>query len=105
MNIQPVMPDKILDFEKSALFVRITQHVGKALNIMKSRGWKQRELEENFGIPGPLVTVYGNWKKYKRKISEDDFRKCLQANIVTMDGVLHNCVETDKELKFLQEFK
>ena len=98
------MPDRLLDSEKAELLIRITKFVGERFEEMTGPAgiWKQREIHEAFGIPGPRQTMYSNYDKYNRRITLKDLALCVGGGIVSVKELIENCAEAEKEMDFIE---
>lgn len=97
-------PSKMLDSEKVKLYERITQLVGEkfAYLITPTGGWKQREIHEQIGIPESRQSEYKDFGKYGRRISKRDLTLCLAGGIITVEELIKEVAEDDKEIEYLK---
>ena len=91
--------------EKKELFEKITRYLQKRIEYMVSfEKWTKTEIARETKIGNNMLTMYCNYDKYKRCVSESDFISLIVTGVLkTKDMTREIDGLTDKEKKFITD--
>jgi len=92
--------NKLLDFEKRNLLEKITRYIGQKLS--RTNNLKDIEIQKYLGIPNTRLSEWKDFDKYKIRITEKHLALCLGGGIVSVEELINNCTDNEKEAEYLK---
>lgn len=98
--------DEFLSVEKKDLLKRITIYVGKKIEKIKNfKGYKYGEIARKLKVQNARISEWIHCHNYDQNISENDLERCVEEDLVTVDELIKECSKTEKEEKYLKDFR
>jgi len=97
--------EELLKIEEKALYEKLTEFLGKKIQILNIEGWTDREIAQETGVTTPRLSEIKGFEKYRRRINEKILTAFLEKGLITVEEIVGKVKLSEKEEQHVRDFK